>query len=599
MARKPTVNAEVRDNNDTKYVLTWHDFSLMRAYLATFDGIPLLSQETMAKRLGCTSTNTYSKWERGDQEPPSIVSRSMELLMYLSMYKAGEFVSEEACWQSFLNFKSITNRNSAMLHPRIGDVGSRLRTLMSCAYDCFAMNSGPASKHTVSAEGYHCQINGQRFIISPGFTKNGKLAGNTLELFSQVAAMVSREDYPNISSYENEGSHIAASVLERYREMGLHETKTVKTKYFEVKRSKDDMIVSFKAQLRTKMNEFLVDAAEHTRELDTTLMSVTELRDGLVNIIAKSPQGSVVDGVTKLGSHIFEITHAIGSNHRLKSRDFKIIEQTLCHLVGVDPSTIERPAPMLLRNAFGLSDADKRCIRTRYYSAAIEGRKMTITLDKPEYLVAINDFISDSMVDTNEKSVFAEYRILTGRASKLINGVDLEADPLQLTGSVVEVSDIISRRGVLRVNIANALERVLLGIGRVNITHSQIAGAVIKRLNSEHLVARASQTPKVQRFLAEKLELETSCTAQNMATAEIRTLVADLMKERGIKPSDIPTFVADCRFFTFEQIGSRGIITFKDPGSVETINTALVLCRDEEIKRGEGRATHVNDDDDE
>lgn len=62
MARKPTVNAEVRDNNDTKNVLTWHDFSLMRAYLATFDGIPLLSQETMAKRLGCTSTNTYSKW---------------------------------------------------------------------------------------------------------------------------------------------------------------------------------------------------------------------------------------------------------------------------------------------------------------------------------------------------------------------------------------------------------------------------------------------------------------------------------------------------------------------------------------------------------
>lgn len=164
---------------------------------------------------------------------------------------------------------------------------------------------------------------------------------------------------------------------------------------------------------------------------------------------------------------------------------------------------------------------------------------------------------------------------------------------------MVEVSDIISRRGVLRVNIANALERMLLGISRVNITHSQIAGAVIKRLNSEHLVARASQTPKVQRFLAEKLELETSCTAQNMATAEIRTLVADLMKERGIKPSDIPTFVADCRFFTFEQIGSRGIITFKDPGSVETINTALVLCRDEEIKRGEGRATQVNDDDDE
>ena len=33
MARKPTVNAEVRDNNDTKNVLTWHDFSLMRAYL--------------------------------------------------------------------------------------------------------------------------------------------------------------------------------------------------------------------------------------------------------------------------------------------------------------------------------------------------------------------------------------------------------------------------------------------------------------------------------------------------------------------------------------------------------------------------------------
>jgi hypothetical protein len=50
------------------------------------------------------------------------------------------------------------------------------------------------------------------------------------------------------------------------------------------------------------------------------------------------------------------------------------------------------------------------------------------------------------------------------------------------------------------------------------------------------------------------------------------------MAQYDITPQEVPGIAmeVDCHFFSFELIGDRGVITFKDEGSIAYLNEALV-----------------------
>ena len=108
-------------------------FSALRAFLAEMEPTKTLNQDAMAALIGCKTSNTYSKWERGDQPPPSTVCRAMEFLLYYTLVKRGEFVSEADAFEKLIDFKiryDMLGPNTA-LSTRATDVPRRVASHMT------------------------------------------------------------------------------------------------------------------------------------------------------------------------------------------------------------------------------------------------------------------------------------------------------------------------------------------------------------------------------------------------------------------------------------------------------------------------------------
>ena len=63
------------------------------------------------------------------------------------------------------------------------DVDKKIQAIQSLAYEALCMKSGAQSRNAVIVDGYQCQLTSGKLEFSPGFNRNGKLAGNTLEVF--------------------------------------------------------------------------------------------------------------------------------------------------------------------------------------------------------------------------------------------------------------------------------------------------------------------------------------------------------------------------------------------------------------------------------
>lgn len=457
-------------------------FSALRAFLAEMEPTKTLNQDAMAALIGCKTSNTYSKWERGDQPPPSTVCRAMEFLLYYTLVKRGEFVSEADAFEKLIDFKiryDMLGPNTA-LSTRATDVPRRVASEHMAAYDCFCMMSGAGSENTITTDGYLPTLTGKHIKIIPGFNRNGKLAGNTLEMISIVAGMVSQDWYPEYAkyiltgsdnqaaldailppTYRNDGTGIPTDVAQTYKERGVHYELSINTEFFSVRRENLTMIVTMSDELALRFNLFMAVASKIAQDAESASIATDELQKELAGIVAKMPEAKYENGVHVLPSNVFTIKHCIGSNLRPKTRDINVIEKALCHINGVDPATIKAPAAMLVRNAYGnlpehsinvLDDvhwslfnewtakatdgkkSDKPLIRlpiqTHFFTAIIVDRMLVIHLNEQvagPALEGLNAFIRSSGIlevdDTPKRSVSNEVSLIRGRANKIARGM--------------------------------------------------------------------------------------------------------------------------------------------------------------------------------
>lgn len=554
--------------------ITWHHFSAMRMFLATMEPSKTLSQEAIANLLGCTTTNTYSKWERGDQIPPSIVCRAMELLLYYSLVKAGRFKGEKAALEEFFRFKEISAQSSAGLFTRAVDVERKVRNIQLAAYDCMCMMGGHASNFTVATDGYDCNIVSNKIIISPGWNRNGKLAGNALEVISNVAGLVA-QDYTSMVTYQNDGSGIPQYLINEYREKGIHYDGVIQTKYFGVKRVKDSMHITFTPEMAVRFNRFLAEAAEIVKAEEAVIPAEADMRDSLRTIVKKMPEAAISEaGIVSLPNLNFTINHCIGSNLRPKTRDINVIEKALCHLLDVDPESITYPAAMVIRNAYGKRATDKSNINTHFFKAAIDGRTLHVQLRRPNALSAINEFLSGVVANEESKrDIDREVALIRGRIGKITSGVALLDDNYhQIVSPTIEISDILSRKGVIRVHLINAMERLLISCLGVNLSHTNMSYSVIRRAsNEQHLSRSEAFNNYLTRRVAAEDRAKQEGWSQERLAAEIEQVKSDLKQLSG----DVPTVQADCHFFKFDLTGDKALLTFKEQRFIDAINNAL------------------------
>lgn len=570
---KPKKARSTPDEQSTT-AISWHHFSAMRMFLATMEPTKTLSQESIANLLGCTTTNTYSKWERGDQIPPSIVCRTMELLLYYSLVKAGRFKGEKAALEEFFRFKEISAQSNAGLFTRAVDVDRKVRNIQLAAYDCLCMIGGHTSNFTVATDGYDCNIVANKIIISPGWNRNGKLAGNALEVISNVAGLVAH-DYTAMVTYQNDGTGIPQHLINEYREKGIHYDGVIQTKYFGVKRVKDSMHITFTPEMAVRFNKFLAEAAELVKSEEAAIPTEAEMRDALRSIVKKMPEAVISeDGIVSLPSINFTINHCIGSNLRPKSRDINLIEKALCHLLDVDPDSIAYPAAMVIRNAYGKRATDKMNINTHFFKAAIEGRTLHVQLCRPNALSALNEFLSGFVANEESKrDINREVALIRGRIGQITKGVALLDDNYhQIVNRTIEISDILSRKGVIRVHFANAMERLLVSCLGVNLSHTNMSYSVIRRAsNEQHLFRSEAYSEYLTRRVAAEEMAKQEGWSQERLAAEIEQVKSDLK----LLPDDVPSVQADCHFFNFDLTGDKALLTFKEQRYIDAINNAL------------------------
>ena len=557
----------------------------MRSYLSRFEKSGVITQEEMGTRLGCATINTYSKWERGEQVASPVGCRALELLLYHTLVKAGQFTTEEEALSRYYQFKAIHRKNAAVQISRPVDVDKKIQAIQSLAYEALCMKSGAQSRNAVIVDGYQCQLTSGKLEFSPGFNRNGKLAGNTLEVLSLMAGLVT-QDYQNMAEYANPGSGIPEMVTNIYRENRDPRFKyyngVIPCEFFTVQRVRSDIVIEMPKDLVTKVNAFLAEGAKLTERDEREELSPEQLRVALRAIIKKMPEALVTDkGEVSLPKPVFTIKHMIGSNQRIKSKDVSIIEQALCHLLGEQYADIREPAAMLVRNAYGRRKADRAHINTHFFKAAIDARSLAITLHQPKALEAINAFMK-GMTDPESSApdVKGNVDLIQGRARKITAGLVVTPDSYyQINGNQLEISDIISRRNSVRVHIINAIERLLRDANKVYLTHSQVAGAIIKRTRNElKLVSALNKPHMLDEFMEHKARVGAAANEQGLSTPELKQQIAELMAQYDITPQEVPGIAmeVDCHFFSFELIGDRGVITFKDEGSIAYLNEALV-----------------------
>ena len=374
------------------------DLLAARMFLANYQENGELSQDGMASLLGCRNNNTYSKWERQDQAPTTMVFRAVELVILNTLWMTGKY--------SPVNPPSLTP--FWMFRDAMSETGFvRMRTpnrdrdvvnLYKSCYQFFSECDG------VVRDGYRLRIEGKTFTLRPAFNINGKPRTYHIKNIETILARVARQikyvgqDVPG---------NAATLLLDHYREHGYNNVDIVPTRFFFAKRTGDDLEFSIPSvPLLAALQGFLDETCAYIENEENGFASAPDdlLKLRLARLIGKVEGGTrTADGDVLLSTNDFILRHGFSGNYRLKRHDINLIEKALCRITGTDPNCIPTPATQLVLASTSVpatvirgDDNRMKClwsVQTHFMAVSIAGKALHFTLNDESHVALINEYI--------------------------------------------------------------------------------------------------------------------------------------------------------------------------------------------------------------
>ncbi len=382
---------------DTR-TITAADLLAARMFLANYQVNGELSQDGMASLLGCRNNNTYSKWERQDQTPTTMVFRAVEMLILNTLWNTGKFsLANPPSLDPFWAFRDAMSETGfvRMRTPNRDRDGVNL--YKSC-YQFFSECAG------IERNGYHLTIEGKSFTLRPAFNINGKPRTYHIKNIETILARVARHiGYAG----EEVSGNAATLLLDHYREHGYNNEDIVSTRFFFAKRIGDDLEFSIPSvPLRRALQGFLDETCTYVENEENSLASAPDdlLKLRLARLIGKVEGGiRTPDGDAVLSANDFILRHGFSGNYRLKRHDINLIEKSLCRLTGIDPESIATPATQLVLSSTSVpgtvirgDDKRMKCLwsaKTHFMDVSIAGKALHFSLYDDRHVKLINEYI--------------------------------------------------------------------------------------------------------------------------------------------------------------------------------------------------------------
>lgn len=397
----PTKNVPDENKSLDRFEIKQEHLLAARNYLARFQDNRELSQDGMATLLGCSNPNTYSKWERGNQTPISLVGRAVELLILNAMWSTGEFTKDNPPtlddFRRFFELKISSSKLGFGTRMRTFNRDREMQQLYKGAYQFFS------ECHGTSFDGYKISLPSQTFILAPAFNVNGKIRNNHISMLEQVLQHLASRNNIKPAIEDN----ALTALTDHYAMNGYGDKGSVKTRFFTAARTDNNLRIRITNQkLFDHLGVFLAEASEHVETDERNVMEASEssLKDRLARLIRKVDGAEVMAaGDAQLISNVFLLRHGFGGNFRLKRHDINLIEKVLCILTKTNPDDIPLSATSLVRDMLigapqKYLDSKGSAVNlwvtdTHFMQVSVEGRSIRFRLKEPHYIELINDYI--------------------------------------------------------------------------------------------------------------------------------------------------------------------------------------------------------------
>ena len=374
------------------------DLLAARMFLANYQVNGELSQDGMASLLGCRNNNTYSKWERQDQTPTTMVFRAVELVILNTLWMTGKYSpANPPSLAPFWAFREAMSE-TGFVRMRTPNRDRDVVNLYKSCYQFFSECDG------VVRDGYHLRIEGKTFTLRPAFNINGKPRTYHIKNIETILARVARQiKYAG----QDVSGNAATLLLDHYREHGYNNEDIVSTRFFFAKRTGDDLEFSIPSvPLLAALQGFLDETCVYIENEENGFASAPDdlLKLRLARLIGKV-EGGVRggDGDVLLSSNDFILRHGFSGNYRLKRHDINLIEKSLCRLTGTDPESIPTPATQLVLASTSApatvirgDDNRMKCLwraQTHFMAVSIVGKALHFTLNDEKHVALINEYI--------------------------------------------------------------------------------------------------------------------------------------------------------------------------------------------------------------
>ena len=375
------------------------DLLAARMFLANYQENGELSQDGMASLLGCRNPNTYSKWERQDQTPTTMVFRAVELLILNTLWNTGEYSLEnKPSLDPFFTFRDAMSK-TGFVRMRTPNKERDVINLYKACYQFFSECRG------VSRDGYKLTIDSISFTLCPAFNINGKLRTYHIKNIEAILARVARQiGY----SGQDVTGNAATLLLDHYRENGYANEEIVPTRFFFAKRIGNDLEFSIpSAPLRSALQGFLDETCTYTENEENSLIDAPDdlLKLRLARLISKVEGGiRTPEGDIALSGCEFLLRHGFSGNYRLKRHDINLVEKSLCRLTQTPPKSLQAPATQLILSStiapatvIRGDDERMKClwsVKTHFMDVSVMGKSLRFTLHDDRYVAAINEYIA-------------------------------------------------------------------------------------------------------------------------------------------------------------------------------------------------------------